>query len=51
MSANDPFAVVPFKVPEQFRAFAEMGVFQARDGYQKFKDAAVSNNGALGSAG
>ena len=47
MSANDPFAVVPFKVPEQFRAFAEMGVFQARDGYQKLKDAAVSNNGAL----
>jgi len=48
MSANDPFAVVPFKVPEQFRAFAEMGVFQASDGYQKLKDAAVSNNGALG---
>lgn len=46
-SANDPFAVVPFKVPEQFRAFTEMGIFQARDGYQKFKDAAVSNNGAL----
>lgn len=47
MSANDPFAVVPFKLPEQFRAFAEMGVFQARDGYQKLKDAAVSNNDAL----
>lgn len=47
MSANDPFSVVPFKVPEQFRAFAEMGVFQAQDGYQKLKDAAVSNNGAL----
>lgn len=47
MSANDPFAVVPFKLPEQFRVFAEMGVFQARDGYQMFKDAAVSNNGAL----
>lgn len=47
MSANDPFAVVPFKVPEQFRAFTEMGIFQARDGYQKLKDAAVSNNGAL----
>ena len=27
MSANDPFAVVPFKVPEQFRAFTEMGMF------------------------
>lgn len=47
MSANDPFSVVPFKVPEQFRAFAEMGVFQAQGGYQKLKDAAVSNNGAL----
>ena len=47
MSANDPFAVVPFKVPEQLRAFTEMGMVQARDGYQKFKDAAVSNNGAL----
>lgn len=47
MSANDPFSVVPFKVPEQFRAFAEMGVFQAQDGYQKLKDAAVSNNGTL----
>lgn len=47
MSANDPFSVVPFKLPEQFRAFAEMGVFQARGGYQTLKDAAVSNNGAL----
>jgi phasin len=47
MSANDPFSVVPFKVPEQFRAFAEMGVFQAQGSYQKLKDAAVSNNGAL----
>jgi phasin len=47
MSANDPFSVVPFKVPEQFRAFAEMGVSQAQDSYQKLKDAAVSNNGAL----
>ncbi len=47
MSANDPFSIVPFKVPEQFRAFAEMGVFQAQGGYQKLKDAAVSNNGAL----
>lgn len=48
MSANDPFAVVPFKLPEQFRAFAEMGVFQARDGYQMFKDAAVQQWSAGG---
>jgi phasin len=47
MSANDPFAVVPLKVPEAFRAFAEMGVFQAQGGYQKLKDTAFSNNGAL----
>lgn len=47
MSANDPFSVVPFKVPEQFRAFAEMGVFQAQGGYQKLKEAATSNNGTL----
>lgn len=47
MSANDPFSVVPFKLPEQFRAFAEMGVFRAQGGYQTLKDAAASNNGAL----
>lgn len=47
MNENDPFSVVPFKVPDQFRAFAEMGVFQAQDSYQKLKDAAVSGNGAL----
>lgn len=48
MSANDPFStVVPFQVPEQVRAFAEKGVSQARDRYQKLKEAAESNNGAL----
>lgn len=50
MSANDPFSfskVTPFPVPEQVRAFAEQGVSQARDGYQKLKEAAESNNGAL----
>lgn len=56
MSANDPFSfskatsfsnVTPFQVPEQVRAFAEQGVSQARDGYQKLKEAAESNNGAL----
>jgi phasin len=50
MSANDPFSfsnVTPFQVPEQMRAFAEQGVSQVRDGYQKLKEAAESNNGAL----
>lgn len=48
MSANDPFSVVtPFQVPEQVRAFAEQGVSQAREGYQRFKEAAESSNGAL----
>lgn len=48
MSANDQFStVVPFQVPEQVRAFAEKGVAQARDGYQKLKEAAESNNSAL----
>ena len=41
MSANDPFAVVPFKLPEQFRVFAEMGVFQAQDSYQKLMQRAL----------
>lgn len=51
MSANDPFStVVPFQVPEQVRAFAEKGVSQAREGYQKFKEAAESNNGAIEAA-
>ena len=51
MSANDPFStVIPFQVPEQVRAFAEKGVSQARDGYQKLKEAAESNNGALEAA-
>jgi phasin len=51
MSANDPFStVVPFQVPEQVRAFAEKGVSQAREGYQKFKEAAETNNGAMEAA-
>ena len=53
MSANDPFSfsnVTPFQVPEQVRAFAEQGVSQAREGYQKLKEAAETNNGALGAA-
>lgn len=50
MSASDPFSfsnVTPFQVPEQMRAFAEQGVSQAQEGYQKLKEAAESNNGAL----
>ncbi|WP_424629376.1 phasin [Bradyrhizobium sp. SYSU BS000235] len=51
MSANDPFStVVPFQVPEQVRAFAEKGVSQAREGYQKLKEAAETNNGAIEAA-
>ncbi|HEX7791291.1 MAG TPA: phasin [Afipia sp.] len=51
MSSNDPFStVIPFQVPEQVRAFAEKGVSQARDGYQKFKEAAESNNGVFEAA-
>jgi len=49
--STDPFsAVTPFQIPEQFRAFAENGVSQAREGYQKFKAAAESNNEALEAA-
>src|SRR5262245_1633381 len=51
MSANDPFStVVPFQVPEQVRAFAEKGVSQARESYQKLKEAAETNNGAMEAA-
>jgi len=40
MANTDPFSssVIPFEVPEQMRAFAEKGVFSARDSYAKFKD-------------
>lgn len=47
MSANDPFSTVPFQVPEQVRVLAEKGVAQAREGYQKFKEAAETSNVAL----
>src|ERR1700755_3075964 len=51
MSENDPFStVVPFQVPEQVRAFAEKGVSQARESYQKLKEAAETNNGAIEAA-
>ena len=47
--SNDPFSasIIPFEVPEQMRAFAEKGVSQARDSYDKFKDAAETHNGTM----
>ncbi|GAA3848564.1 phasin [[Pseudomonas] carboxydohydrogena] len=50
MSTQGFFTTTPFQIPEQFRAFAENGVNQARDGYQKLKAAAESNNEALEAA-
>jgi len=47
MSNQNFFNTIPFQIPEQFRAFAENGVNQARDGYQKLKAAAESNNEAM----
>jgi phasin len=47
MSTDAFSTVVPFQVPEQVRAFAEQGVSQARDGYEKLKAAAESNNEAI----
>jgi len=43
---NDPFSasIIPFEVPEQMRAFAEKGVSQAREAYEKFKEAAQTSN-------
>ncbi len=38
------------ELPESMRAFAEKGIAQARDGYQKFKDVAETNNGAIEAA-
>ncbi|MBN8969820.1 MAG: phasin [Rhizobiales bacterium] len=49
--SSDPFStVVPFQVPEQVRAFAETGVSHAREGYQKFKAVAETNNEAIEAA-
>jgi phasin len=43
--AQDPFStVVPFEVPGSIREFAEKGVSQARETYEKFKDVAQSSN-------
>ena len=45
---NDPFStVVPFEVPGSIREFAEKGVTQAREAYEKFKEAAQSSNETL----
>lgn len=49
----DPFSFSPTaftELPESMRAFAEKGLAQARDGYQKLKEAAESNNGAIEAA-
>ncbi len=43
--SQDPFStVVPFEVPGSIREFAEKGVTQARETYEKFKDVAQSSN-------
>jgi hypothetical protein len=43
--SQDPFStVIPFEVPGSFREFAEKGVSQARENYEKFKDVAQSSN-------
>src|SRR5205085_11855884 len=43
--AQDPFStVVPFEVPGSIREFAEKGVSQARETYEKFKDVAQHSN-------
>jgi phasin len=43
--SQDPFStVVPFEVPGSIREFAEKGVSQARETYEKFKDAAQHSN-------
>lgn len=47
MAHTDPFSAVSFQVPEHVRVMAEKGVAQAREGYQKFKEAAETSNVAL----
>jgi phasin len=43
--SQDQFStVVPFEVPGSIREFAEKGVSQARETYEKFKDVAQSSN-------
>lgn len=50
---SDPFSFSQTSLgafPESMRAFAEKGFAQARDGYEKFKEAAEANNGAIEAA-
>ena len=49
MANTDPFSssVIPFEVPEQMRAFAEKGVSQAKENYEKMKSAAEECTGLL----
>src|SRR5258708_17865148 len=48
-NTTDPFSasVIPFEVPEQVRAFAEKGVWQADESETKFKDAAETHNSTI----
>jgi phasin len=51
MSQSDPFStVVKLDMPNAIREYAEKGVSQARDGYQKMRDAAQSGNEAIEAA-
>jgi phasin len=47
--STDSFSssVIPFQVPEQVRAFAEKGVSQAREGYNKLREAAETHNSTV----
>lgn len=42
-----PNNVAPFEVPGAFREFAEKGVNQARENYDRFKEVADDTNGAI----
>ncbi len=42
-----PNATTSFEVPGAFREFAEKGVSQARENYERFKETADDTNGAI----
>jgi len=42
-----PNTTTPFEVPGAFREFAEKGVSQARETYDRFKEVADDTNGAI----
>ena len=45
---NDPFSnVIPFELSGSIREIAEKGVAQAREGYEKLKDAAQTGNATV----